>query len=87
MLRMAAGQQRDLIFSVDDVAHMSLDEYQQIAVAKTGATFALAFGGTATLLTDDMELVETLAAVGEVYGTLLNIKMIFWTKTSSTIRP
>lgn len=71
MLQMAAGQQCDLIFPVTDISRMSLDEYQQIAVAKTGATFALAFGGTATLLTDDMDLVETLAAVGEVYGTLL----------------
>lgn len=64
MLRMAAGQQRDLIFPITDVSHLSFEEYQQIAVEKTGATFALAFGGTAILLTDDRDLVDALSAVG-----------------------
>ncbi|NOK61452.1 MAG: hypothetical protein GFH27_549311n141 [Chloroflexi bacterium AL-W] len=70
MLQMASGQQRDLTASKSAYQGNSLEYYEQIAQAKTGATFALAFGGTALLLTDDMQLVETLTVVGNIYGML-----------------
>ncbi len=71
MLRMAGGQQRDLIAHNTSCSDAPLDYYQQLAQAKTGAAFALAFGGTAILLSDDNRLVETLTVIGELYGTLL----------------
>lgn len=71
MLRMAGGQQRDLNVHTAGYVEAPLDHYQEIAHAKTGAAYALAFGGTASLLSDDPELVETLIAVGELYGALI----------------
>jgi hypothetical protein len=71
MLRMAGGQQRDLIAHNTSCSDAPLDYYQQLAQAKTGAVFALAFGGTAILLSDDERLIETLTMIGELYGTLL----------------
>lgn len=71
MLRMAAGQQQDLAAGDGGSARGSLERYQQIAQAKTGSSFALAFGGCGLLLTDDESLTAALAAIGEVYGTLL----------------
>ncbi|NJM08752.1 hypothetical protein HC891_25020 [Candidatus Gracilibacteria bacterium] len=73
VLRMAHGQQRDLQLGATALSGGAddLDAYQQIAQAKTGATFALAFGGTAILLTDDAATIATLTAVGESYGTLI----------------
>jgi polyprenyl synthetase len=71
MLRMASGQQRDLTACGDDCEDSPLDYYQQLAQAKTGATFALAFGGTALLLTDDTRIIDALMLFGEIYGTLL----------------
>jgi Polyprenyl synthetase len=71
LLRMASGQQRDLTAHGDDGVDSPLDDYQQLAQAKTGATFALAFGGTARLLTDDPQRIDTLTSIGEIYGTLL----------------
>jgi hypothetical protein len=71
MLRMASGQQRDLTACSNDGKESALDYYQQLAQAKTGATFALAFGGTAILLTDDPRIIDALTLIGEIYGTLL----------------
>ncbi|NJO83973.1 MAG: class 1 isoprenoid biosynthesis enzyme [Blastochloris sp.] len=73
VLRMAHGQQRDLQLGTTALSGgaADLDAYQQIAQDKTGATFALAFGGTAILLTDDAATIATLTAVGESYGTLI----------------
>lgn len=71
VLRMASGQQRDLITDGNEHFDSPLEIYQQLAQAKTGAMFALAFGGTAMLLTDDTQLINTLIAVGKIYGTLL----------------
>lgn len=73
VLRMADGQQRDLQLGTSALIGeaAALDTYQEIAQAKTGATFALAFGGTAILLTDDIPTIATLTAVGESYGTLI----------------
>jgi hypothetical protein len=70
ILRMASGQQRDLTMS-GDACDSPLEYYQQLAQAKTGATFALAFGGTAILLTDDAQIINALTLIGEIYGTLL----------------
>jgi hypothetical protein len=71
MLRMASGQQRDLLKNHTLTDELSLDYYQEIAQAKTGASFALAFGGTAILYSDDESIIEALILVGELYGTLL----------------
>lgn len=69
LLRMAGGQQRDL--QGDAAGLDDLDTYQQIAQAKTGATFALACGGAAILCTDDDAIIAALTYAGEVYGTLI----------------
>lgn len=71
MLRMADGQQHDLESDAEARSFASLAVYQQIAQAKTGATYALAFGGLAMLLTDDDEQVAALTQVGEIFGTLV----------------
>lgn len=71
LLRMADGQQRDL--TADAQRPPSLDDYQALIQAKTGATFALAFGGTALLCTDDQAIVEALTAVGEIFGVLVQL--------------
>ncbi|MEM8533460.1 MAG: polyprenyl synthetase family protein [Chloroflexota bacterium] len=71
MLQVASGQQRDLTASKAAYQGDSLEYYEQIVQAKAGAAFALAFGGTAMLLTDDMQLVNTLTVVGNIYGMLL----------------
>jgi hypothetical protein len=71
MLRMAGGQQRNLTARTTDRTDEPLDHYQQLAQAKTGAAFALAFGGTAILLSDDRRLTEALTVIGELYGTLI----------------
>lgn len=71
MLRMAAGQQRDLAAPNIGLQDISLDDYQHITLMKTGATFALAFDGTALLLADDQRVADVLSVVGELYGTLL----------------
>jgi hypothetical protein len=68
---MAGGQQRDLVIHGCEYNDAPLEMYQQLAQAKTGAMFALAFGGTAMLLTDDIQIINILIAVGEIYGTLL----------------
>ena len=71
MLRMADGQQHDLESGTEERSFDALAIYQQIAQAKTGATYALAFGGLAMLLTDDNELVASLTQIGEIFGTLV----------------
>lgn len=71
MLSMASGQQRDLVIRVADAAMAPLAAYQQIAQSKTGAAFALAFGGTALLCSDDEAVVAALMNAGEAYGALL----------------
>jgi hypothetical protein len=71
MLRMAGGQYRDLMPPSNTDSADILDKYQQLAQAKTGSTFMLAFGGTAMLLTDNKTIYESMAIIGEIYGTLL----------------
>jgi hypothetical protein len=72
LLRVADGQQADLESPhTVDAGLNDLDRYQRLVQAKTGALFALAFGGTATLLSDDPRLIATLFDVGEVFGMLV----------------
>ena len=71
LLRMADGQQHDLASADEPRSFDTLAVYQQIAQAKTGATYALAFGGLAMLLTEDEMLVAGLTHVGEIFGTLV----------------
>lgn len=71
MLRMASGQQRDLLSHHAALHHEQLASYQELAQAKTGAAFALAFGGVAIIATDDDAWIEALMTVGELYGALL----------------
>jgi hypothetical protein len=72
--QMAAGQYLDLIGQrADHAAAMesSLDAYARIAAHKTGAIFALAFGGAAILTRDAADLVTTLEQIGMIYGMVL----------------
>ena len=70
----ASGQHCDLIHSgtSKDDGHV-LDQYQQVAHAKSGALFALGFAGVAPLTTDDSTLITACHYVGDVYGTLLQL--------------
>jgi hypothetical protein len=68
VLRMGGGQHEDLCAVADT---LSLDLYQQIAQAKTGSAFTLAFGGVALLLCQHEIEIEALVAIGELYGTLI----------------
>jgi hypothetical protein len=54
LLCTAGGQHSDLALMNAAAEDDLLEVYQQVAQAKSGAMFALAFGGTATLLTDDI---------------------------------
>jgi geranylgeranyl pyrophosphate synthase len=53
LLRMASGQQRDLTTTIAPSMAASLDTYEEIARAKTGAAIAQAFCGIAKLHSDD----------------------------------
>lgn len=70
LLCVASGQQQDLGTSAQTQRATS-DSYQQIAQAKTGALFALALGGGATLLTDDQATITAFTAAGTLFGTLV----------------
>lgn len=70
MLRMASGQQRDLL-AHHRGTRVGLESYQELAQYKTGATFALAFAGGAALATDDESTIDALFVAGEIYGLLL----------------
>src|SRR5581483_10932717 len=39
--------------------------------AKTGSTFALAFGGVATLMSDDQAIIDACLVVGDLFGALV----------------
>lgn len=71
LLRTASGQQRDLTLPASATAEDTLVAYQELAQAKSGAMFALAFAGTATLLSDDAAVIDRYCAVGELFGTLV----------------
>lgn len=75
--RLANGQYQDLTSAAADVqaAHRSpLTHYEQVASQKTGATFALAFGGVAILATDDEAPIAALSAAGTIYGMLVQYR-------------
>jgi hypothetical protein len=71
VLRAASGQLRDLLAGTHAPPADPMTYYQELAQAKSGAIFALAFGGTATLLSDDPTVRESLTLFGESFGTLL----------------
>lgn len=71
LLRTAGGQHRDLALMNAAAEGDLLEVYQQVAQAKSGAMFALAFGGTAMLLTDDRAVIDRYSAIGELFGTLV----------------
>lgn len=71
LLRMASGQHRDLVIPSSSAADRPLAVYEDLARCKTGAVFALAFGGVAALHTDDPQMIEALTLAGEIYGMLL----------------
>lgn len=74
MAQLVSGQFRDLSVNLTELQTRGvapLDEYEQLAAQKTGATFALAFGGVALLATDDEAQIAALTAAGMVYGMLL----------------
>ena len=71
LIRMAVGQQQDLMFGDNNEKKPSFEEYQNIVLNKAGAMFALIFGGIATLLVDDQDIVNALVVLGEIYGTII----------------
>ncbi len=71
LLRMVSGQYADVTSVEIQTKVQHVEYYQQLVQAKTGATFTLAFGGTAMLCCDDPDIYETLSVIGELYGTLL----------------
>ena len=72
ILRAASGQLCDLIAAHNPTAQGdSLTYYQRLAQAKSGSIFALAFGGTAALLSDDAGFVQLFVGIGEIFGTLV----------------
>lgn len=74
MLHMALGQQHDLVGTAPVTGTQAFERYQQIVQAKTGATFALAFGGPALLLGAAPLVFDDLRTVGILYGTLLQFR-------------
>ncbi len=72
-LRIASGQYRDLLANGQHLDHnlAVLDQYQEVAQAKTGAFYGLAFGATAVVMTGNQAIVHALTHAGEIYGTLL----------------
>lgn len=72
-LRIASGQYRDLLVHSQhlDRSLAVLDQYQEVAQAKTGAFYGLAFGATAVVMTGDQRVVDALTHAGEIYGTLI----------------
>jgi Polyprenyl synthetase len=71
LLRTAGGQQRDLLQAGHASPFADLTVYQESAQAKSGAMFTLAFGGVASLLTDDQGVINCYSAAGELFGTLV----------------
>ncbi|GAB4440211.1 MAG: hypothetical protein OHK0015_35900 [Chloroflexi bacterium OHK40] len=72
--QLLSGQYLDLTTkraAIETPGQQSLDLYERLALQKTGATFALAFGGAATLATDDEAQIVALTNVGSAYGMLL----------------
>lgn len=72
--QIASGQYLDLTTTsaaIEATDQSPLDRYEQLALQKTGATFALAFGGAALLTTDDEAQIAALTSAGSIYGMLL----------------
>lgn len=72
--QLAIGQYRDLIQQMAQSGQVeveALDQYESIASQKTGAAFALALGGSATLATDDPAQIEAATNAGLAFGMLL----------------
>lgn len=71
LLWAASGQHRDLLAAQVPVLDDVLASYEQLARAKTGAVFALAFGGVGVLLSDDPQLHDALLLCGVLFGLLV----------------
>ena len=70
----ASGQYRDLLSANTSARGLDrLDEYQQLAHAKAGNLFALAFAAPAILVTDDESLITACRFAGEAFGALLQL--------------
>lgn len=71
MLRIASGQYRDISMAVLGAKDTTIDEYQELIHAKTGAAFGLAFAGLALLNNRSNPLCVAMLTVGELFGGLL----------------
>ncbi len=70
----ASGQHEDLLHANPAAdATQRLDQYQQMAHAKSGALFALAFAGAAILATDDTATISACRFSGNIFGALLQL--------------
>src|SRR5256714_5039144 len=65
-VRVCEGQFLDISFEAR--TDVSTDRYRAMAAKKTGALFAAAAQGAATLATDDPSIRETLARFGDAFG-------------------
>lgn len=74
LLAAASGQQQDLASGKSTSRALDrLDEYQELAHAKTGNLFALVFAAPAVLVTDDEALISVCHFAGDMYGALLQL--------------
>ncbi len=75
--QIAEGQYRDLTHpaqAIDAQRGQDLDVYEAITTQKTGAMFALAFGGVAILATTDEAHIAALTNAGLMIGMLLQFQ-------------
>ena len=85
MLWAASGQQRDLArIGPQDQVDAALEHFQEAIQAKAGAVYALAFGGTAVLATDDTQTIAALSLIGQIYGILLQFSDDFLDANAQT---
>jgi hypothetical protein len=87
--QIANGQYRDLAQMLSDAPtkESPLDTYEQIAAQKTGATFALSFGGAAMLASDNEAVIAALTATGMIYGMLLQYSDDLTDREAQEVQP
>lgn len=87
---LALGQYCDLTGTVtpmNGTADQTLDAYEAIAAQKTGSVFALAFGGSAMLATDDPAQIDAAGAAGLLFGLLLQYQDDLLDAPNQTTQP
>lgn len=70
LFRAASGQHQDLALQTQ-TTQPTMEQYQTLVHGKAGPLYRLAFGGLATLASDDQVIISVLTDVGELYGALV----------------